>query len=409
MISSGYYPNCCGGVEVFTQALSEGLAKRGHTVTVWVPDDPAGVREYHGVQIRSIVPVTLKIGSFQFRNHVNRLLQMYNGFMTHTYRKLLVQEKPDVVHFHMPRTLSMSVMKAAELEHIPVISTLHEYFSLWNFDPFHKMEDVVSSKPQFYVEIIRHLHRRITRKAALVTSPLEYTFQKYSKEGYYRGCPYLYIPNALMPLANSLQEETKALHLKKTKPTKLLFIGRLMPFKGLQESIHAFSSEPELKNYELHIAGDGPMRPLAEEAAERCSNIFYHGYVIDEKKEALFRECDVLLFPTSELETFGIVAMEALQRNMPVLASRVAATQRMIASGNNGLFLKDLSGASFAEGILSITQEDTYAKLVHNISEQSYDSNYEKMIQAYEGAYADVKKLASALPETIRKSKKLFD
>ena len=50
------------------------------------------------------------------------------------------------------------IIKVVEDLDIPVISTLHEYFSLWNFDPFDKMENMLVSKPQWYVELIRNKH-----------------------------------------------------------------------------------------------------------------------------------------------------------------------------------------------------------------------------------------------------------
>ena len=85
----------------------------------------------------------------------------------------------------------------------------------------------------------------------------------------------------------------------------MLLIGRLMPFKGIVETVDYFKRSQYLKAWELHIAGDGPLREYVLHASNE-HNIFYHGYVIDKKKEELFEECDVLVFLTSELETIWI-------------------------------------------------------------------------------------------------------
>ena len=51
MIPSGYYPDCCGGVEVITQAISEGLVERGDEVTVLCCSDKEQEYWHRGVHI----------------------------------------------------------------------------------------------------------------------------------------------------------------------------------------------------------------------------------------------------------------------------------------------------------------------------------------------------------------------
>ena len=77
---------------------------------------------------------------------------------------IIKKEKPDIVHVHMVRTLSMSLFEVADKLDIPIVSTLHEYFSLWNFDPFGEMKDILTTKPQWYVQLIRKKHKKLTAK-----------------------------------------------------------------------------------------------------------------------------------------------------------------------------------------------------------------------------------------------------
>ena len=60
MIPSGYYPECCGGVEVITQALSEGLVKKEHEVVVICQSSKNEEFTLNGVHVYKIKPKELK-------------------------------------------------------------------------------------------------------------------------------------------------------------------------------------------------------------------------------------------------------------------------------------------------------------------------------------------------------------
>lgn len=391
MIPSGYYPDCCGGVEVITQAISEGLVSQGWNVTVLCTGEQSTEYWYNGVHVVKIVPVTFSRGPHAIRNRINRMLQMYNPFNVSLLVDILKKEKPDIIHLHMARLISMSILTAANKCNIPVVSTLHEYFSLWNFDPFHRMEDVVCTTPQFYVEWIRNIHRRITSRVAHVTSPMEKTFSVYQEEDYYKKCTYSHIENALWPVLEADINTIKQCRMER-KARKILMISRLMPFKGIEESVQLFSQEVLSSEWELHIAGDGPMRPYIEEICKTNSKITYHGYVIDEKKEKLFNECDVLLFLTSELETYGLVVLEAFQHGMPVIVSDVTAMRNIVTNKENGLILNDINSGEFCKAFQYIENDENYKALVMNICNMHWKDEYENMIEAYAQIYLGVVK-----------------
>ena len=161
MIPSGYYPECCGGVEVITQALSEGLVKKGHEIFVLCQSSETSITNINGVKVYKLRPKEIpNAKNNRFKYKINRVLQMYNPFNKKDIRKIIKEIEPDIVNLHMARTLSMSVLEVVQEFNIPVVSTLHEYFSLWNFDPFDKMEKMLETKPQWYVELIRNKHRK---------------------------------------------------------------------------------------------------------------------------------------------------------------------------------------------------------------------------------------------------------
>lgn len=103
----------------------------------------------------------------------------------------------------------------------------------------------------------------------------------------------------------------------------LLFVGRLVPFKGAMTSARAFAricvNWPE---WQLRIIGDGPQRKeldtFLSEHPDLAGRISILGQAPKEMIAAALREASVLVFP-SERETFGLVAAEAMASGVPVI------------------------------------------------------------------------------------------
>ena len=98
---------------------------------------------------------------------------------------------------------------------------------------------------------------------------------------------------------------------------RLLFVGRIVPSKGIKELVEAFRMVDD-KNIELHVVGGGSLANLFSEPKD--SGIYYHGFLSDEQMAEIYRKCDVFVFP-SYYETFGLVIIEALSSGLYVITS----------------------------------------------------------------------------------------
>jgi glycosyltransferase involved in cell wall biosynthesis len=97
-------------------------------------------------------------------------------------------------------------------------------------------------------------------------------------------------------------------------PLQLVFIGRLVPYKGADMAIEA--AEPLLASgrAELKIVGDGPQRPALEQLAARSANraaIQFTGNVPHKNVSELLAASDLLVFPSIR-EFGGGVVLEAM-------------------------------------------------------------------------------------------------
>ena len=75
-----------------------------------------------------------------------------------------------------------------------------------------------------------------------------------------------------------------------------------------------------LRDVKLHIVGKGSLENFVRENASTGIGIVYHGGLAPSELAALYRRCDVFIFPTSH-ETYGNVVLEALASGLYVIAS----------------------------------------------------------------------------------------
>lgn len=103
----------------------------------------------------------------------------------------------------------------------------------------------------------------------------------------------------------------------------VLFVGRLVYYKGLQ---HLIAAMPSIEG-KLLVAGDGPLRQsLRGQAA--ClgvgDRVRFLGRLSDRQLKVAFHACDVFVLPsTHPSEAFGIVQLEAMVCGKPVVNTRL--------------------------------------------------------------------------------------
>ncbi len=102
----------------------------------------------------------------------------------------------------------------------------------------------------------------------------------------------------------------------------LLFVGRLVPYKGLEVLLDALDRSMEIDR-PLVVAGDGPLRGELEAQADTLGvDATFLGYVPDDELPALYRGAALTLLPSANgQEAFGITLLESMACGTPVVAS----------------------------------------------------------------------------------------
>lgn len=119
----------------------------------------------------------------------------------------------------------------------------------------------------------------------------------------------------------------------------VLFIGRLVPEKGVQVLLRALALvSPRFPDLRLVVAGTGPYLPqLRALTAELglTDRVEFPGFVDGEDRNRLFREASAAVFP-SLYEPFGIVALEAMSVQIPVIVSDTGGLGEVVEHGVDG-------------------------------------------------------------------------
>lgn len=154
----------------------------------------------------------------------------------------------------------------------------------------------------------------------------------------------------------------------------LLFLGRKVPYKGLQMILAAF--EKLQAHYpSLYLVSAGPATEHSLYLNRQYSELprwIDLDMVTNTEKIDLLNACDVLLLPSTG-EAFGIVFLEAWAVGKPVIGARAGAIPFVISEGRDGLLVTPGDATELAQKIESlITQPELRNQLAINGQNKVY-------------------------------------
>jgi glycosyltransferase involved in cell wall biosynthesis len=107
-------------------------------------------------------------------------------------------------------------------------------------------------------------------------------------------------------------------------PPRFLFLGRLVPEKGLDWLLRAVAGTDA--SVHLDVAGTGPkeeeMRALSTDLGVD-DRVSFHGWVPADDVSGLMRAARAVVFPSVWHEPAGLITLEAAAQGRPLIASRV--------------------------------------------------------------------------------------
>jgi glycosyltransferase involved in cell wall biosynthesis len=139
---------------------------------------------------------------------------------------------------------------------------------------------------------------------------------------------------------------------------RLLCVGRLIPIKGHIVLFRALAqARSRVPGVTLDIAGRGPLEPALRSYARELGlegAVRFLGFVSPVQRA--IEESAIVVVPSLG-EGFGMVALEAMERSRPVIASAVGGLPEIVAHGRTGLVVPSSDAEALADAIVELASD----------------------------------------------------
>lgn len=346
-----YFP-VVGGGETQARLLAEGLASRGHKVTIVTRRSDTSlhkVERYGEITVYRLPPAG--------GQHYKKWGLLFSGF----FALVQLHREFDLIFVSGPRVIGISAILVSKIfGKVCVLKSdnngeMSGKFFSGGLLKYGLNEEFLPFK------IALSVRNRLLRNA--------HAFVAISKEieaeiSYYGGVPtskIIYIPNSVNirvfhPVPKSEKETLRQSLGLPTNLTLVTYTGRLVSYKGLPLLLRAWKEiQAKYTKVLLLLVGSASNDIFACEKelkdfvnANRLENtVWFVGEVPDVSK--FLKASDIFVFPT-EKEAFGISLIEAMACALPVISTPVGGIKDFLKHKKNGLAITpgDLDGLCFA-------------------------------------------------------------
>jgi glycosyltransferase involved in cell wall biosynthesis len=353
-----------GSDKVF-EDVSSGLRETGFEVRQFSLDD----RETQRDDLRY----------FLWTTRLNFFQNIFSLKIASALTQYITEVKPDIIHFH---TIDASILGFGipifygKMKGAKVVKTQHDWGMVCTNDWHVKSRELCNqaielSCGECYVKRSEFLKHYFAKKwlrnpiykvlADVITVPSIALRDDMIKFGF-RNVRHIY---NFVELSSPNQRETPP------AGNTLIFIGRLVKSKGLDELISAFFLVKKVVyDAELHVVGRGSpdeisyvTKLIAEHDLQE--SVFIHANASNEEKTRLLSSSKLCLMPSVWKESFGLVILEAFASGVPVVAFKIGALPEIIQDDRTLAEWRNVN--ELAEKTIRIlTDEDLRQEMIRN-------------------------------------------
>jgi 1,2-diacylglycerol 3-alpha-glucosyltransferase len=350
LATESYFPHV-SGVTVSVHTLAKSLRARGHSVAIFAPSATGLGRVEHkdGIQVYRFPSVP---NPFKPRTRI--ALRFFSPLVAET----LDDFKPDIVHVHGPTGVPAAVAAAARKVFIPVVATQHfqvnfilAYLSFFGLAETLTRGALVAYLNSFY------------QKCDKLTVPSESLRRIMHEEGIKKRIEV--ISNGVNLQVFKAPEKSWKRHLPSDREI-ILHVGRIDHEKNIPVILEAMALVVAERPRALLVIGGtgralrGAKKWVAEHRMQdyvRFLGKIPHGSsVLNE----LYHEAS-LFITACNIETQGIVVLEAMASGLPVVASKSGALPELVRHGETGYTALPNHPEEFARWVLAVLADPVLA------------------------------------------------
>jgi glycosyltransferase involved in cell wall biosynthesis len=343
IVNEFFPPFITGGTEIFLNELAKYLKSKGHKIVVITTDQ--GQKENKEFKLYKVRPSPFHISHrYQFHG-ITIPCMFFNTKLTKHIEEIYEREEVGLVYLNNFFHLSFAPIKAAENKNLPIIFDIHDYWPIcFTKDMFFnnsictnqnilKCSYCVAGKsgcrfvtPFFIPGLL--MERRLKQRA--LKSKNMKKIICHSKEG---------VSELKKHNLESISVDYPYLGpIKKHKYSKdnkfrILFVGRLEKIKGADLLVDVAKNLKSKIDFRVDVIGDGPLK---QDLDRKDLNIHVHGFMKEERFR-YFERADCLLALHVSSTPFGIIVLEGMAFQIPVIALKDSGPSFLVKENNAGL------------------------------------------------------------------------
>jgi L-malate glycosyltransferase len=364
-----------GGSGVVATELGIELAARGHQVHFITYSQPfrLGGRErdilYHEVPVSNYPLFEFAPYSLALSTRMSEVATYYDLDLLH-------------VHYAIPHAISALLarqMCATQGRRLPFITTLHG------------TDVTLVGMDRSYLPITRFGIEQSDGVTAISKYLRDKTFADFSITRPIEAIPNFVNCDVYMPMDEDRRAQGRSTWAAPGEKL-LIHLSNFRPVKRVMDCVHIFSRVVKQVPAHLLLVGDGPDRSQAEMLAFHLGireRVHFLGK--QDSVSELLPLADLMLMP-SELESFGLAALEAMACRVPAIATRVGGVPELIDDGVTGCLFPVGDVDAMAQAAIDLLQDDPRLQAMRAAARQTAQDRFcaSRIIPLYEKYYEQV-------------------
>jgi glycosyltransferase involved in cell wall biosynthesis len=173
----------------------------------------------------------------------------------------------------------------------------------------------------------------------------------------------------------------------------MIHVSNFRKVKRVEDVLRVFDKVRKVVPSKLILVGDGPEKANIERLCrelDTCNDIRSLGKIVN--PEQILAVADLFLL-TSQTESFGLAALEAMASRVPVISSNSGGIPEVNVNGFSGFMSNVGDVDDMAKNAITILKDDeTLNRFKHNAYEQAKKFDIAKILPMYERLYQTVLK-----------------
>ena len=324
------YPPMVSGAAIVAKQLAQAMADRGHHILVIAASDRGA----------PYLTQSGNLSELRLRSIVNplRVGQRFLHPDRHAILRTLRDFQPDLIHTHDPFQVGLTGVAHARLNNIPVMLSIHQlpWFAASYLPDVSGLRDSVET---IFWNYARWLLKKFTVTLVPTQTVADIVAVRTGIRPRAISCGLDLRAFSASPLPS---DRERILRYKFGLPAEvpvILHVGRLDTDKRVDRVIRAAAKTMSATDAHLLIVGDGREKPALIRLARSlgiAGRVHFPGFITADQGLPEVYCLASLFVSASEIETQGIVLLEAAASGLPIAAVRATCISEIVHHGENG-------------------------------------------------------------------------